>query len=180
MPSGCALIGENGAGKSTLMIIVSGALAAAASLMVMDEPTSSLSEQEVERLFTGIARLRERGVHVIFITHALEELERVVDRHGVHDEPRPAQPPPAAARTSSRPRSATVGHALSGVCPQPARTPGQPVLELSALSGARQLHSGKLDSVALQNPRHLIVEELRRSPAPRPPRCFRRPGPRAR
>ncbi len=46
----------------------------------MDEPTSSLSSHETEELFTRIARLTADGVGVIYISHRLEEIERIADR----------------------------------------------------------------------------------------------------
>lgn len=49
-------------------------------VLIMDEPTAALSAHEVERLFSQVRRLRERGVAVLFITHRLDELFEVCDR----------------------------------------------------------------------------------------------------
>ncbi len=49
-------------------------------ILVMDEPTSSLSDEEVEKLFETIARLRARQVSIIYISHRMEELFRISDR----------------------------------------------------------------------------------------------------
>ena len=49
-------------------------------VLIMDEPTASLSEHEVEQLFRVARQLRDRGVAVIFITHRLEEVFRIADR----------------------------------------------------------------------------------------------------
>ncbi len=49
-------------------------------VLIMDEPTASLSAHEVERLFEQVARLRERGVAVLFISHRLDEVFRISDR----------------------------------------------------------------------------------------------------
>src|SRR5262245_42157756 len=51
-----------------------------AKILIMDEPTSSLTERETERLFKVIAELRAQGVGVIYISHRLEELFEVADR----------------------------------------------------------------------------------------------------
>ena len=51
-----------------------------AKILIMDEPTSSLTEREAERLFKVIAELRAQGVGVIYISHRLEELFEVADR----------------------------------------------------------------------------------------------------
>ena len=49
-------------------------------VLIMDEPTASLSAHEVERLFEQVGRLRERGVAVLFISHRLDEVFRISDR----------------------------------------------------------------------------------------------------
>jgi rhamnose transport system ATP-binding protein len=56
------------------------ALGADARIVIMDEPTASLTDREVERLFDVIARLREHGVGVIYISHRLEEVLAIADR----------------------------------------------------------------------------------------------------
>lgn len=62
------------------MVEVAKALVFASRIIVMDEPTSALSDPEVERLFSIIGRLTKKGCGVIFITHRLEEIFRVGDR----------------------------------------------------------------------------------------------------
>ena len=62
------------------MVEVAKALSMNASLIVMDEPTSALTEREVEALFDQMTRLRDQGVSIIFISHRLEEIFRVCDR----------------------------------------------------------------------------------------------------
>jgi ribose transport system ATP-binding protein len=62
------------------MVEIAKALAVEARVIVMDEPTSALGEDEVETLFAVIKTLKEQGIGVIFITHRLEEVFRVADR----------------------------------------------------------------------------------------------------
>jgi ribose transport system ATP-binding protein len=62
------------------MVEIAKALAVEARVIVMDEPTSALGEDEVETLFAVIKALKEQGIGVIFITHRLEEVFRVADR----------------------------------------------------------------------------------------------------
>ncbi len=62
------------------MVEVVKALSMDASLIVMDEPTSALTEKEVEALFSYMKKLREQGVSIIFISHKLDEIQRVSDR----------------------------------------------------------------------------------------------------
>ena len=49
-------------------------------IIVMDEPTSAISEKEAEKLFTIIRRLRSEGKGIIYITHRMEEIFKIADR----------------------------------------------------------------------------------------------------
>jgi ribose transport system ATP-binding protein len=62
------------------MVEIAKALALDASIVVMDEPTSALTENEVEVLLSLIHKLRDRGVAVVYISHRLDEIFRVSDR----------------------------------------------------------------------------------------------------
>ncbi|HYO30513.1 MAG TPA: sugar ABC transporter ATP-binding protein [Thermomicrobiales bacterium] len=62
------------------MVAIGRAVSFDTKLVIMDEPTSSLDEREVETLFGVIRELKARGVSVIFITHRLDELYAVCDR----------------------------------------------------------------------------------------------------
>jgi ABC-type sugar transport system ATPase subunit len=62
------------------LVEIAKALHADAKVMILDEPTTSLTRREVERLFTIIERLKRRGVGIIFISHALEDVRHVCER----------------------------------------------------------------------------------------------------
>ncbi|MCS7066795.1 MAG: sugar ABC transporter ATP-binding protein, partial [Fimbriimonadales bacterium] len=62
------------------LIEIAKALRLQARVLIMDEPTSALSTPEVERLFHLIHELKARGCGVVYITHRLEEIERLADR----------------------------------------------------------------------------------------------------
>ncbi|MBK9715287.1 MAG: sugar ABC transporter ATP-binding protein [Kouleothrix sp.] len=62
------------------MVEIAKALSLNTKLLIMDEPTSALTEREVERLFTVIRRLKGRGVGVVFISHHLDEVKKICDR----------------------------------------------------------------------------------------------------
>jgi len=66
-------------GTQQLIEIVK-ALSYDARVIVMDEPTSALSAPEVQRLFALIAQLKARGCGIVYITHKMEEIERIADR----------------------------------------------------------------------------------------------------
>ncbi len=62
------------------MVEIAGALSRKANVIIMDEPTSALTDREVERLFEIIRSLTAGGVSVIYISHRLEELQQLGDR----------------------------------------------------------------------------------------------------
>jgi len=62
------------------MVAVARAVDMECKVLILDEPTSSLDEQEVELLFTLMRELKSRGVGIIFITHFLEQVYEVCDR----------------------------------------------------------------------------------------------------
>jgi ribose transport system ATP-binding protein len=65
---------------SQQLVEIAKALARDAAILVMDEPTSALSEADAQRLFTAMGRLRARGVGIIYISHRMDEIYRVADR----------------------------------------------------------------------------------------------------
>ncbi len=62
------------------MVAIARALAGDAQLLVLDEPTASLPEADVARLFDVLHRLRKRGVGMIYVSHRLDEVFRIADR----------------------------------------------------------------------------------------------------
>lgn len=62
------------------MVEIIRAVSFGAKIIVMDEPTSSLSEKEVERLFETVRELKKKGVGIIYISHRMSELEEIADR----------------------------------------------------------------------------------------------------
>ena len=62
------------------LVEIARALGAEARIVIMDEPTASLSDKEVENLFRVIRDLKAHGVGIIYISHRLEELPQVADR----------------------------------------------------------------------------------------------------
>ncbi|WP_411861005.1 sugar ABC transporter ATP-binding protein [Pseudomonas sp. PDM13] len=62
------------------LVVLARALALEPRLLILDEPTASLSASEAERLFALIDGLRQRGVAILYISHRLSDLQRVADR----------------------------------------------------------------------------------------------------
>ena len=62
------------------MVEIAKALSKDSEILIMDEPTSALTESEIDELFKVIHKLRSRGVGIIYISHRLDELKHIVDR----------------------------------------------------------------------------------------------------
>lgn len=62
------------------MVEIAKAISFGARIVVMDEPTSSLSDREVESLFVSIRNLTKKGIGIVYISHRMSELEQIVDR----------------------------------------------------------------------------------------------------
>ncbi|SNY90232.1 monosaccharide ABC transporter ATP-binding protein, CUT2 family [Cohaesibacter sp. ES.047] len=62
------------------MIAIARAMARAPKLLILDEPTSSLSAAEADRLFSLIDRLRDQGVAILYISHRMSDIRRIADR----------------------------------------------------------------------------------------------------
>jgi len=81
---GVAVSPETACGRLTVAqqqaVEIAKALAVDARIIVMDEPTATLTPQEVEKLFTIIADLTQQGIGVIYVSHRLEEIEAIADR----------------------------------------------------------------------------------------------------
>ncbi|MEP4198688.1 MAG: sugar ABC transporter ATP-binding protein [Aliishimia sp.] len=62
------------------MIAIARAMARTPKVLILDEPTSSLSATEAERLFTLIDKLRDQGVAILYISHRMSDIRRIADR----------------------------------------------------------------------------------------------------
>ncbi|WP_114767030.1 D-allose ABC transporter ATP-binding protein AlsA [Vibrio rhodolitus] len=65
------------------MVEIAKALSTKARVLIMDEPTSSLTEIEVEKLFSVVNRLREKNTAIVYISHKLKEIHQICDRYTV-------------------------------------------------------------------------------------------------
>jgi rhamnose transport system ATP-binding protein len=116
------------------LVEIAKAIGADARIVIMDEPTASLTEREVESLFQVIARLRSDGVGVIYISHRLEEIAAVADRVTVLRDGETI----ATKRMDEVDRAELirmmVGRELGSVFPKREITAGDTVLELHNVS----------------------------------------------
>lgn len=103
-------------------------------LLIMDEPTSALSEDEVERLFSVLTNLRKEGAGIIYISHRLEEVVRLADRVTVLKDGRNAGELSREETSKDRMITMMVGRTLSDIYPdRSAVKPGEVLLEVKNL-----------------------------------------------
>ena len=116
------------------MVEIAKAVSYNARIIVLDEPTSSLNEKEVEHLFRIINKLRDRGCGIIYISHKMEEILRISDdvtvmRDGTHIATEPAE-----GLSMDRIIKLMVGRELTERFPPKSNKPGEVVLEVRELS----------------------------------------------
>jgi rhamnose transport system ATP-binding protein len=116
------------------LVEIARALGAEARVVIMDEPTSSLSDTEVENLFRVIRELKAEGVGVIYISHRLEELPKVVDRVTALRDGALVGTRRMAGVSRTELIRMMVGRELSAVFPKSPARIGEPVLEVKGLS----------------------------------------------
>ena len=109
------------------------ALSLDARLVIMDEPTSSLTIAETDRLMKVIADLKSQGVAVIFISHRLAEVERCADRVVVLRDGRLVGELDKAASRHDAMIRLMIGRDLRSLYTPPAAPPGGAVLEIAGL-----------------------------------------------
>jgi ribose transport system ATP-binding protein len=119
------------------LVEVARALVSDARVIVFDEPTSSLSERDAQRLFQIIDRLRQRGLAVIYISHFLEEVRQIAQTYTILRDGRSV----ASGRLSDIDLKAIIAHMvgrdLTELFPRVPHQPGDPILELDQLRGRR-------------------------------------------
>jgi ribose transport system ATP-binding protein len=104
------------------------AMAARASIVLMDEPTSSLPREDVTRLFGLIGRLKASGVTVVYISHFLEEVREIADRFTVLRDGRSVASGVLADATNEALIAHMVGRPVDALFPERAPAPREEVL----------------------------------------------------
>jgi ribose transport system ATP-binding protein len=117
------------------LVEVARALVTEARVIVFDEPTSSLTRSDADHLFALIQRLKTRGVSIVFISHLLEELQRVADRYTVLRDGRSVAIGPVAGTPLARIIEQMVGRSLTELYPFVPHEIGPPLLRVRGLRG---------------------------------------------
>jgi len=119
------------------VVEIARALIGDATVMVMDEATSSLGPLDAERLFRVVAQLKALGVAVVYISHFLEECQTVCDRYTVLRDGETVGGGAMRGVTLPELIRAMVGREVETLYPPSDRTPGEVVLRVDNLKGRR-------------------------------------------
>lgn len=116
------------------MVEIAKALAQDARVIVMDEPTSSLSAPDVRKLFAFVESLKSRGCGIVYISHKMEEIEQIADRITVLRDGRFIGTAPARELPVPRLIQWMVGRELGEQFPRHCPTPGPVRLQVDGLT----------------------------------------------
>jgi ribose transport system ATP-binding protein len=137
------------------LVEIARALVVDVRVLVLDEPTSSLTQEDAEHLFDLIRRLRGRGVTVVYISHFLEEVQAVADRFTVLRDGESAGGGDVREFSREHIIELMVGRSLTEQFPRVPHAVGEPVLELDGLAGEDEprgasltLHRGEILGIA--------------------------------
>jgi ABC-type sugar transport system ATPase subunit len=126
-------VGELRVGDQQLVEIAK-ALSLKSDILIMDEPTSALTESEVERLYRVIADLRKQGVTILYISHKMDEIFRLSDRITVLRDGRLVKTLDKSATCPKDIAHLMVGREIESVHLGAGRQPGDVILEVNRLS----------------------------------------------
>jgi ribose transport system ATP-binding protein len=128
------------------MVEIAKSLSFESEVLIMDEPTSALSESEIDELFTVIHTLRDRGVAIIYISHRLEELKHIVDRISIFRDGHYVSTDPYASITMEEIVNRMVGRKLEKKFPPRLNIPTtEKILEVRHLTRKGILHDISFD-----------------------------------
>ncbi|WP_263771114.1 sugar ABC transporter ATP-binding protein [Propionivibrio soli] len=116
------------------MVEIAKALSTNARILIMDEPTSALTEREITELFRIVRDLREQGCAIIYISHRLDELKEITDRVSIFRDGRYVATRDFAETTLDEIISMMVGREIKEKFPHVAVDKGRKILEVSGLS----------------------------------------------
>ena len=117
------------------MVEIAKAVSYNSKVIVFDEPTSSLTEEEVEHLFRIINMLKERGVAIIYISHKMAEIKRISDYITVMRDGKWIATEPAASLEMADIIRLMVGRELTNQFPPKTNTPGEVYLTVEGITG---------------------------------------------
>lgn len=116
------------------MVEIAKAVSYHARVLVLDEPTSSLTDREVEQLFVVIERLKARGCGIVYVSHKMQEILRISDEVTVMRDGKYISTDKAAALTTDKIIAKMVGRELTDLYPKQQRKRGEALMQVQGLS----------------------------------------------
>lgn len=117
------------------MVEIAKAVSYNAKIVVLDEPTSSLTEEEVEHLFKIMNKLRDKGVALVYISHKMEEILRISDEVTIMRDGKWVATEHARDLTTDKIIKLMVGRDITNRFPPKTNVPGEVMLEVKKLTG---------------------------------------------
>ena len=139
------------------MIEIAKAFSYDAKIVIMDEPTSSLTEKEVNHLFKIIRKLKDRGCGIVYISHKMEEIVQLCDEITILRDGQWIATQPLEGLDMDKIIAMMVGRSLNQRFPDRENTPGEVILQVRNLTSLRQpsirdvsfdLHKGEILGIA--------------------------------
>lgn len=130
---------------NTQMVEIAKAISYDASLIIMDEPTSAITEREVAHLFRMIRSLKAKGVAIIYITHKMDEVFQIADDITVFRDGKHIATVPAAQTNRHSLIAMMVGRELTSIFPKSEAEIGEVVLSVRNLTRKGIIHGVSFD-----------------------------------
>lgn len=134
-------VGDLSIGKKQ-MVEIARALVADSKIVIMDEPTSSLSAEDTQALFRVIRRLKEKGISVLYISHFLEEIKEICDRFTVLRDGETVATGEVSTTEIDTLITHMVGRSVEELYPAIPHQQGEVVLAVNGLRGTEDLPDG--------------------------------------
>lgn len=137
------------------MVEIAKTISYGAKIIIMDEPTSAITDAEVEKLFTNIQILKDKGIGIIYISHKMDELFAIADRITVLRDGKYVLTAPTNELTPATLIKAMVGREINEMYPEHKSILGNTILKVKDLARAGEfrhigfeLHSGEKLGIA--------------------------------
>lgn len=129
------------------MVEIAKAISTNSKILVLDEPTAALTEKEIEQLFVIIRRLQEKGVGMVYISHRMDELEKICERITVIRDGQYIGTKKIEDLTMDELVNMIVGRSLDEKFPDHTRTIGDVKIEVKNLVGKKDI---KVDNLQVR------------------------------
>ena len=116
------------------MVEIAKAISYNSKVIVLDEPTSSLTEPEVRKLFEMMNKLRDQGISLIYISHKMDEVFEICDQVSVLRDGKLVMTKDTSQTNMNELVTAMVGRSLDNRFPPVDNTPGEPILSINHVS----------------------------------------------